>query len=82
MIPTDAQGSRLPKAAVCAVFEATSAIKYRIMEDDGTAGWKCLVLEHGKFYPPEDGWQDRTYIVVQIDKNSIIKHYPIVKVED
>ena len=82
MIPTDAQGSRLSKAAVCAMFGATSAIKYRIVEDDGTTGWKGLLLEHGKFYPPEDGWQDRTYIVVQTDNNSIVKHYPVIKVED
>ena len=80
-LPTDGRGA-LPKAAVCAMFGATSAIKYRIVEDDGTTGWKGLLLEHGKFYPPEDGWQDRTYIVVQIDKQSIIKHYPIIKVED
>ena len=74
----------LPKAAVCAMFGATSAIKYRIMEDDGTTGWRWrgLLLEHGKFYPPEDGWQDRTYIVVQTDQKSIVKHYPIIKVED
>ena len=68
MIPTDAQDSRLPKAAVCAMFGATSAIKYRITKDDGTTGWRGLLLEHGQFYPPEDGWQERTYIVVQTDR--------------
>ena len=82
MIPTDAQDSRLSKAAVCAMFGATSAIKYRIVEDDGTTGWKGLLLEHGKFYPPLGGWQQRKYIVVQNETKSIIKHYPIVKVED
>ena len=85
-LPTDADGpGALPLAAVCAMFGATSAIKYRIMEeDDGTTGWRWrgLLLEQGKFYPPEDGWQDRTYIVVQTDQKSIIKHYPIIKVED
>ena len=84
-LPTDADGpGALPLAAVCAMFGATSAIKYRIMEDDGTTGWRWrgLLLEHGKFYPPEDGWQDRTYIVVQTDQKSIVKHYPIIKVED
>ena len=83
-LPTDGRGA-LPLAAVCAMFGATSAIKYRIMEeDDGTTGWRWrgLLLEHGKFYPPEDGWQDRTYIVVQTDQKSIVKHYPIIKVED
>ena len=78
-LPTDGRGA-LPKAAVCAMFGATSAIKYRITKDDGTTGWRGLLLEHGQFYPPEDGWQDRTYIVVQ--NKSLSKHYPVIKVED
>ena len=76
-IPTDGLGA-LPLAAVCAMFGATSAIKYRIMEDDGTWRWRGLLLEQEKFYPPEDGWQDRTYIVVQTNQKSIVKHYPII----
>ena len=82
-LPTDADApGALPLAAVCAMFGATSAIKYRIMEDDGTWRWRGLLLEQEKFYPPEDGWQDRTYIVVQTNQKSIVKHYPIIKVED
>ena len=76
-LPTD---GLLPMDVVCAMFGTTSAIKYRITKDDGTTGWRGLLLEHGQFYPPEDGWQDRTYIVVQ--NKSVSKHYPVIKVED
>lgn len=63
-VPTNSEGL-LPQLTVAALFEGTSAIKYR-MKSSKT--WRALVLEEELYHPPEDGWGDRLYTCAQPQK--------------
>eukprot|EP00092_Neocalanus_flemingeri_P002582 GFUD01002764.1.p1 GENE.GFUD01002764.1~~GFUD01002764.1.p1 ORF type:complete len:1314 (+),score=298.67 GFUD01002764.1:229-4170(+) len=42
----------------------TTAIKYKL----AVGNWRMLILENGYFHPPEDGWRDREYEIVNKSK--------------
>jgi len=57
-VPTNSQGL-LPQSTVKALYEGTSAIKYRVTAT--SKSWRTLLLEEDLYHPPEDGWGDRIY---------------------
>jgi hypothetical protein len=61
-VPTNSEGL-LPQMTVKALYEGTSAIKYRVTPTSKT--WRALLLEDDLFHPPEDGWGDRVYTCTQ-----------------
>jgi len=61
-VPTNSEGL-LPQLTVKALYEGTSAIKYRVTTSSKT--WRALLLEGDLFHPPEDGWGDRVYTCTQ-----------------
>jgi len=61
-VPTNSEGL-LPQITVKALYEGTSAIKYRVTTSSKT--WRALLLEDDLFHPPEDGWGDRVYTCTQ-----------------
>jgi len=61
-VPTNSEGL-LPQMTVKALYEGTSAIKYRVTSSSKT--WRALLLEDDLFHPPEDGWGDRVYTCTQ-----------------
>lgn len=61
-VPTNSEGL-LPQMTVKALYEGTSAIKYRVTTTSKT--WRALLLEDDLFHPPEDGWGDRVYTCTQ-----------------
>jgi len=63
-VPTNSDGL-LPKLTVTALFEGTSAIKYRV---NSSKTWRALILEEELYHPPEDGWGDRLYTCAQPQK--------------
>merc|ERR1719283_935 len=64
-VPTNSEGL-LPQMTVKALYEGTSAIKYRV--SSGGATWRALLLEDEVYHPPEDGWSDRVYTCAQPQK--------------
>ena len=67
---------RLPLAAVTAVFgEDVTALRHQVV-----GGWESVLLEHGQFSPPTDGFADKIFVIVKA-KSSSRKHYPTIKVE-
>jgi len=56
---------QLPLSIVQKEHPETTAIKYRLTEGH----WRMLILENDKFHPPEDGWGDREYEIVNQPKN-------------
>ena len=63
-VPTNSDGL-LPKLTVTALFEGTSAIKYRV---NSSKTWRALILEEELYHPPEDGWGERLYTCAQPQK--------------
>ena len=63
-VPTNSDGL-LPQLTVTALFEGTSAIKYRV---NSSKTWRALILEEDLYHPPEDGWGDRLYTCAQPQK--------------
>lgn len=61
-VPTNSEGL-LPQMTVKALYEGTSAIKFRVSPTSKT--WRALLLEDDLFHPPEDGWGDRIYTCTQ-----------------
>jgi len=61
-VPTNSDGL-LPQMTVKALYEGTSAMKYRVNGNSKT--WRALLLEDELFHPPEDGWGDRVYTCTQ-----------------
>jgi len=55
-VPTNSQGL-LPQSTVKALYEGTSAIKWKTPSNT----WRSLLLEEDLYHPPEDGWRDRIY---------------------
>lgn len=58
-VPTNADGL-LPLSTIRALYNGTSALKYRTAGAQRT--WRSLVLEREMFHPPQDGWTDRIYL--------------------
>jgi len=58
-VPTNKDGL-LPHATIRALYNGTSALKYRTAGSQRT--WRSLVLERDMFHPPGDGWTDRIYL--------------------
>jgi len=61
-VPTNSEGL-LPQMTVKALYEGTSAIKFRVTPNSKT--WRALLLEEDVFHPPEEGWGDRVYTCTQ-----------------
>eukprot|EP00092_Neocalanus_flemingeri_P040368 GFUD01043966.1.p1 GENE.GFUD01043966.1~~GFUD01043966.1.p1 ORF type:complete len:1978 (-),score=498.59 GFUD01043966.1:399-6332(-) len=61
-VPTNSEGL-LPQMTVKALYEGTSAIKFRVSASSKT--WRALLMEDDLFHPPEDGWGDRIYTCTQ-----------------
>ena len=57
-VPTNSEGL-LPMQTVKALFDGTSAIKYRV---EGRRTWRALLLEAELYHAPEDGWGERVYL--------------------
>ena len=57
-VPTNSEGL-LPMQTVKALFDGTSAIKYRV---EGRRTWRALLLEAELYHSPEDGWGERVYL--------------------
>lgn len=72
-VPTNSEGL-LPQMTVKALYEGTSAIKYRVTTNSKT--WRALLLEDDLFHPPEDGWGDRVYTCTQPQGCVWIKNDP------
>ena len=76
-VPTNAS-DRLPLSAVTALFGDVVALKHEVHQVDGV-GWDALLLEHGQFSPPQEGWLQTTFVTVKA-KSSSSEHY-LIKVE-
>ena len=57
-VPTNSDGL-LPMQTVKALFDGTSAIKFRV---EGRRTWRALLLEAELYHAPEDGWGERVYL--------------------
>ena len=57
-VPTNSEGL-LPMQTVKALFDGTSAMKYRV---EGRRTWRALLLEAELYHAPEDGWGERVYL--------------------
>ena len=57
-VPTNSEGL-LPMQTVKALFDGTSAMKYRF---EGRRTWRALLLEAELYHAPEDGWGERVYL--------------------
>jgi len=67
---------QLPLSIVQKEYPETTAIKYRL-----TGGnWRMLILEQDHFHPPEDGWGDREYEIVNQTKNP--NHSTVIREEN
>merc|ERR1712176_303881 len=61
-VPTNAD-RKLPQQTVKALFDGTSAIKYK--PSAVTSTWRALLLEEDLYHPPEGEWGERVYICTQ-----------------
>ena len=57
-VPTNS-GGLLPMQTVKALFDGTSAMKFRV---EGRRTWRALLLEAELYHAPEDGWGERVYL--------------------
>merc|ERR1719445_2126538 len=58
---------QLPLSLVQKEHPETTAIKYRLKGGN----WRMLILENGNFHPPDEGWGDREYEIVNQSRNVV-----------